>query len=59
MLAMVDVQETDAEQAVPREPQVEAPPLSPLRLAELIVVVVLLTLVAATVFSAWLRRRTG
>ena len=59
MLAMVDVQERDAEQAVPREPQVEAPPLSPLRLAELIVVVVLLVLVATTVFSAWLRRGTG
>jgi hypothetical protein len=59
MLAMVDVQERDAEQAVPREQGVEAPPLSPLRLAELIVVVVLLVLVATTVFSAWLRRGTG
>ena len=58
MLAMVDVQDTEADQAALPEPQVEAPPLSPLRLAELIVVVVLLVLVAATVLSAWLRRRT-
>ena len=59
ILAMVDVQDTEADQAALREPQVEAPPLSPLRLTELIVVAVLLVLVAATVFSAWLRRRTG
>ena len=59
MLAMVDVRDTEADQAALREPQVEALPLSPLRLAELIVVVVLLVLVAATVFSAWLRRRMG
>ena len=59
MLAMVDVQDTEADQAALREPQVEALPLSPLRLAELVVVLVLLALVAATVVSTWLKSRTG
>ena len=58
MLAMVDAQERDAGDAVPREQGAEALPLSPLRLAELIALAVLLLLVAATLLTAWLRRRT-
>jgi hypothetical protein len=59
VLAMVDAQERDAEDAAPREQGVEPLPLSPLRLAELLALAVLLLLLAATLLAAWLRRRTG
>jgi hypothetical protein len=59
MLAMVDAQERGADEAVPREQGVQALPLSPLRLAELIALAVLLLLLAATLLTAWLRRREG
>ena len=59
VLAMVDAQERDAEEPALPERGVEVLPLSPLRLAELIALAVLLLLLAATLLTAWLRRRAG